>query len=51
MDFPLAPYFAEGNQALLQHFTQHFHHGITSTNPGFYEPQRGETSVETNSGK
>lgn len=38
-DFPLAPYFAEGNQALLQHFTQHFHHGITSTNPGFYGPQ------------
>ncbi len=38
-DFPLAPYFAEGNQALLQHFTQYFHHGITSTNPGFYGPQ------------
>lgn len=38
-DFPLAPYFAEGNQEMLQHFTQHFHHGITSTNPGFYGPQ------------
>ena len=38
-DFPLAPYFVEGDSGLLQHFSPHFHQGITSTNPGFYGPQ------------
>ncbi len=38
-DFPLAPYFVEGNAELLQQFTKDFHHGITATNPGFYGPQ------------
>lgn len=38
-DFPLSPYFTEGNENLLRHFSQNFHHGITSTNPGFYGPQ------------
>ena len=39
-DFPLAPYYSEGDPGLLQHFTQNFHPGITATNPGFYGPQR-----------
>ncbi|MBC7777182.1 MAG: nucleoside phosphorylase [Phycisphaerae bacterium] len=38
-DFPLAPYFAEADQGLLQYFTENFHQGITATNPGFYGPQ------------
>lgn len=38
-DFPLAPYYADGNQASLSKFTQSFHLGITATNPGFYGPQ------------
>jgi uridine phosphorylase len=38
-NFPLAPYFVEGDQQLLQHFSKGFHSGITATNPGFYGPQ------------
>ncbi|MDO8365849.1 MAG: nucleoside phosphorylase, partial [Saprospiraceae bacterium] len=38
-DFPLAPYYVEGDPGLLDVFTHNFHHGITSTNPGFYGPQ------------
>ncbi len=38
-DFPLAPYFVEGDQQLLQHFSNGFYPGITATNPGFYGPQ------------
>lgn len=38
-DFPLSPYFAEGDADLLRHFSQNFHHGITATNSGFYGPQ------------
>ncbi|GAB4489589.1 MAG: nucleoside phosphorylase [Saprospiraceae bacterium] len=38
-DFPVSPYFAEGDADLLRHFSQNFHHGITATNSGFYGPQ------------
>ncbi|MFN0174072.1 MAG: nucleoside phosphorylase [Saprospiraceae bacterium] len=38
-DFPLAPYFVDADQGLLQHFSENFHQGITATNPGFYGPQ------------
>lgn len=38
-DFPVSPYYAEGDAELLRHFSQNFHHGITATNPGFYGPQ------------
>jgi uridine phosphorylase len=38
-DFPLAPYFSEGDAALLELFNEGFHQGITATNPGFYGPQ------------
>lgn len=38
-DFPVSPYFAEGDAGLLQHFYKDFHHGITATNSGFYGPQ------------
>lgn len=38
-DFPLSPYFAEGDPGLLRHFSGHFHPGITATNCGFYGPQ------------
>lgn len=38
-DFPVSPYFAEGDESLLQHFAQDYHVGITATNPGFYGPQ------------
>ena len=38
-DFPVSPYFAEGDKSLLRHFSQNFHAGITATNPGFYGPQ------------
>ena len=38
-DFPVSPYFAEGDAGLLHHFSQNFHHGITATNSGFYGPQ------------
>lgn len=37
--FPLAPYFAEGDEGLLRLFSEGFRHGITATNPGFYGPQ------------
>ena len=38
-DFPLAPYFAPGDEALLARFSKNFHQGFTATNPGFYGPQ------------
>ena len=38
-NFPLAPYFSEGDAALLELFKEGFHQGITATNPGFYGPQ------------
>lgn len=38
-DFPVSPYFAQGDKSLLRHFIQNFHFGITATNPGFYGPQ------------
>ncbi len=38
-DFPVSPYFAEGDAGLLRHFSQDFYHGITATNSGFYGPQ------------
>lgn len=38
-DFPVSPYFAEGDANLLQVFSQNFHHGLTATNSGFYGPQ------------
>lgn len=38
-DFPVSPYFAEGDTGLLRHFSQNFHTGITATNSGFYGPQ------------
>ncbi|MCW5921503.1 MAG: nucleoside phosphorylase [Saprospiraceae bacterium] len=38
-DFPVSPYFSEGNPDLLRCFSQGFHHGITATNSGFYGPQ------------
>jgi uridine phosphorylase len=37
-DFPVAPYFAQGDKKLLRLFPD-FHLGITATNPGFYGPQ------------
>jgi uridine phosphorylase len=33
------PYIAMGSPALLKHFTNGYHHGITATCPGFYGPQ------------
>ncbi|MFT4153443.1 MAG: nucleoside phosphorylase [Parafilimonas sp.] len=33
------PYIAAGAAALLKHFVDGFHHGITITCPGFYGPQ------------
>ncbi len=38
-DFPVSPYFAEGDEGLLRRFSQDFHHGIAATNSGFYGPQ------------
>lgn len=38
-DFPLLPYFVEGDPELLSFFSKGFHSGITVTNPGFYGPQ------------
>lgn len=38
-DFPLAPYVADADPALLDRFADGFHHGFTATNPGFYGPQ------------
>jgi uridine phosphorylase len=37
--FPLSPYFAEGDAALLGAFREDFRQGITATNSGFYGPQ------------
>src|ERR1700742_64743 len=33
------PYISAASAALLKHFTEGFHHGITVTCPGFYGPQ------------
>jgi uridine phosphorylase len=33
------PYIATASAALLKHFAQDYHHGITVTCPGFYGPQ------------
>lgn len=33
------PYISSASTALLKHFTQPYHHGITVTCPGFYGPQ------------
>lgn len=33
------PYISSGSAALLKHFVDGFHHGITVTCPGFYGPQ------------
>lgn len=38
-DFPLAPYYVDGDPGLMKLFTEGFHQGITATNPGFYGPQ------------
>jgi uridine phosphorylase len=35
----IQPYIAKGSSALLNHFTEGYHHGITVTCPGFYAPQ------------
>lgn len=38
-DFPVSPYYAEGDEGLLRLFSDNFHHGLTATNSGFYGPQ------------
>lgn len=38
-EFPLSPYFAPGDEQLLQRFGPGYYQGITMTNPGFYGPQ------------
>ncbi|HLP95734.1 MAG TPA: nucleoside phosphorylase [Saprospiraceae bacterium] len=38
-EFPLAPYYAAADSAMLQRFDTGFYQGITATNPGFYGPQ------------
>jgi uridine phosphorylase len=38
-DFPLAPYFAPADRALMHLVPLDFHRGITATNSGFYGPQ------------
>lgn len=38
-NFPLAPYYAEGDTHLLSKFSSSFQQGLTATNPGFYGPQ------------
>lgn len=38
-EFPLSPYFANADPALLHAFSKGFSQGITMTNPGFYGPQ------------
>jgi len=35
----ITPYIATASSALLKHFVEGFHHGITVTCPGFYGPQ------------
>lgn len=37
--FPVAPYFAEGNEFLRKTLAPDWHVGLTATNPGFYAPQ------------
>lgn len=37
--FPVGPYFAEGDAALLRAFSADFYQGLTLTNSGFYGPQ------------
>ncbi|MEQ1747023.1 MAG: nucleoside phosphorylase [Saprospiraceae bacterium] len=37
--FPLSPYFAAADSALIKQFSEGFFHGFTATNPGFYGPQ------------
>lgn len=37
--FPLAPYFAPADPALIGQFSDEFYQGFTATNPGFYGPQ------------
>jgi len=37
--FPLAPYFAPADPALIRQFSEGFFQGFTATNPGFYGPQ------------
>ncbi len=39
IELPVAPYFVEGSQTLLQQLGQNDHRGITITAPGFYAPQ------------
>jgi len=38
-NFPIAPYFAEADAALVNTFSDGFNQGFTATNPGFYGPQ------------
>lgn len=38
-DFPLAPYYAPADPALIEQFSNGFYAGYTATNPGFYGPQ------------
>ncbi|MBK9337139.1 MAG: nucleoside phosphorylase [Lewinellaceae bacterium] len=38
-DFPVAPYFAPADPALIEQFSDGFYQGYTATNPGFYGPQ------------
>lgn len=38
-NFPVAPYYAPADPALIQQFSDGFHPGYTATNPGFYGPQ------------
>ena len=38
-DFPLSPYYAESDAALIGRFSNGFYQGYTATNPGFYGPQ------------
>ncbi len=35
----ISPYINMASAALIKHFTQHYHQGITVTCPGFYGPQ------------
>ncbi|MFN0016150.1 MAG: nucleoside phosphorylase [Saprospiraceae bacterium] len=37
--FPLAPYFAPADSALVKQFSEGLFRGFTATNPGFYGPQ------------
>ena len=44
-DFPVSPYFAEGDNYLLGKFSRDFYQGITATNSGFYGPQGRQLRV------